>query len=467
MKIQLLDNQIQDAQLRLQAIQEQSKTLPSSPDLLLKETISELSIALEELHVAVEELHLQNDELIGTRQAVEQERQRYQALFEFAPDAYLVTDVNGTIQEANSAAETLLNLERKYLCNKPLIVFIAQSDRKNFSSYLSQLKTADQDHKNQNSLTKPYQIKEWEVEIQPRDRQVLPGEISLSSIYNSQGRLVGWRWLIRDLTQRKQAEETAKQLQEERELNQLKNRILRTISHEFRTPMNIIYLSTQLLERSVYHYSDREFRLFHKIRKSIERMIHLLEDILVFNKAEVGKLSAKPQEIELVSFCESLVEELQMISEDKKIHFINHCQNLPACLDPKLLRQIIDNLVTNALKYSSSGSVIIFELYKEEQQAVFCIQDQGMGIPLEDQASILEPFYRSKNVNEIAGTGLGLAIVQKAVELHGGAIAFTSEVGVGTTFTITLPLRKINDSVPTSLRSWDAGSLRLNSPDLE
>lgn len=465
MKIELLDSQIKDAQLRLQAIQEHSKTLPSTPDLLLKETISELSIALEELHVAVEELHLQNEELIVTRHAVEQERQRYQELFDFAPDAYLITDINGTIQEVNNAAEKLLNLERKYLCSKPLIVFIAQSDRKSFSTFLSRLKIDVEYKQKQNTLENPDQLKDWEIEIKPRDCQSFPSEISLSSIYNPHGKLIGWRWLIRNISQRKQAEETEKQLKEERELNQIKNRILRTISHEFRTPMNIIYLSTQLLERSSSHRSERESRLFHKIRKSVERMIHLLEDILVFNKAEVGKLHVKPKVVELVSFCQSLVEELQITAEDKDIHFISHCLELPAYLDPQLLRQIVDNLLTNALKYSPPGSITIFELYQEENQAVFYIQDQGLGIPVEDQASIFEPFHRAKNANEIAGTGLGLAIVQKAVELHGGAIAFTSEVGVGTNFTVTLPLRRINDSAPTSLRSWSAVPRFFNPPD--
>jgi signal transduction histidine kinase len=115
-----------------------------------------------------------------------------------------------------------------------------------------------------------------------------------------------------------------------------------------------------------------------------------------------------------------------------------HVPTLP-CLDEKLLRQILENLLSNAIKYSPEGSTIEFSLSRFSSQAVFLIRDQGIGIPPEDQQLLFESFHRATNVGTIAGTGLGLTIVKKCVDIHQGQVAVESEVGVGTTFSVTLP----------------------------
>ena len=109
-------------------------------------------------------------------------------------------------------------------------------------------------------------------------------------------------------------------------------------------------------------------------------------------------------------------------------------------MDEKLLRQILENLLSNAIKYSPNGSTVEFTLSRHQNQAVFQIRDQGIGIPTEDQQRLFETFHRASNVGTVAGTGLGLAIVKKCVDIHQGQIAMDSEIGVGTTFTVTLPI---------------------------
>jgi signal transduction histidine kinase len=109
-------------------------------------------------------------------------------------------------------------------------------------------------------------------------------------------------------------------------------------------------------------------------------------------------------------------------------------------MDEKLLLHILINLLTNAIKYSPKNTTVHFGCYCEEKEVTFEVQDEGIGIPPEDQQRLFESFHRAKNVGNIPGTGLGLAIVQKSVELHGGKITLESEVGVGTTFRVTLPL---------------------------
>jgi signal transduction histidine kinase len=109
-------------------------------------------------------------------------------------------------------------------------------------------------------------------------------------------------------------------------------------------------------------------------------------------------------------------------------------------MDEKLLRSILGNLLSNAIKYSPQGSTVQLRLTCQENQAVFQVQDQGIGIPNADKQRLFESFHRASNVGTVSGTGLGLTIVKNCVDLHGGAIDVESEVGRGTTFTVTLPM---------------------------
>jgi len=112
--------------------------------------------------------------------------------------------------------------------------------------------------------------------------------------------------------------------------------------------------------------------------------------------------------------------------------------NIP--LDDQLLRQILVNLLSNAIKYSPASSGICFGVHRENDDIIFQVQDQGIGIPKADQAHVFEPFHRARNVAKIQGTGLGLSVVKANVDMHGGSIAFDSQENVGTTFTVRLPV---------------------------
>ncbi|MBE9166178.1 PAS domain S-box protein [Pleurocapsales cyanobacterium LEGE 06147] len=196
------------------------KSLPDSKD-TSTEAIAELDTALEELNVAVEELHIQNEELLVTRQELEFERQRYLELFEFAPDGYLVTDARGIIQEANLAAETMLDLRRDLMAGKPLIVFLTEADRQIILSRLDRLaclslenwqsvqtvaRTHPQKKQNFHTLTHFF-LPNWEVTLTPRKGEPFPAILSVSGEYNSQGNLLRLRWLIRNISQQKQTEQ--------------------------------------------------------------------------------------------------------------------------------------------------------------------------------------------------------------------------------------------------------------------
>ena len=258
--------------------------------------------------------------------------------------------------------------------------------------------------------------------------------------------------LEQSLTERKRVlealreaeEEVRKALLKEQELSELKSRFLSTTSHEFRTPLTTVLSSSEMLERYWHKWSEEtQLTHLHRIQNAVKQMTQMLHDVLTLSQAEAGKLEFNPEPLDLEQFCSELVEDLQLSDGERHIiDFESECQDVLAILDAKLLRHILTNLLTNALKYSPNGTTVRFSVICQEQEAIFQIQDQGIGIPKEDTKCLFDSFYRATNVGTIQGTGLGLAIVKQCVDIYKGKIAVDSVVGKGTTFTVTLPLRQ-------------------------
>lgn len=245
-----------------------------------------------------------------------------------------------------------------------------------------------------------------------------------------------------DISDRKQTEaELLKALDKERELNALKSQIVSVVSHEYRTPLTTILSSAELLE----HYShtwtnEKKHQHLHRIQSSVHHLTKLVSDVLILDKAEAGKLEFNPTLLDVIALCRELIEELPLATPDQiAFQFVRQEEYTQVYLDEKLLRQMLTNLLSNAIKYSHPQGTVNFALICEQNEITFRIQDNGIGIPPEDRERLFESFHRASNVGVIPGTGLGLAIVKKCVDLHGGQIAVESEVGVGTTFTVTLP----------------------------
>ena len=156
-----------------------------------------------------------------------------------------------------------------------------------------------------------------------------------------------------------------------------------------------------------------------------------------------GKLVWRPVPLDLPEFCGKLVDDgLSATQHRCPIAFTAEGDFSGALMDESLLRHIIGNLLSNAVKYSPEGSPVEFKLCREGEEAVFSVQDHGIGIPVADQARLFEAFHRASNVGETPGTGLGLLLVKRCVELHHGSMTVQSQEGVGTTFTVRLPVRK-------------------------
>jgi len=249
-----------------------------------------------------------------------------------------------------------------------------------------------------------------------------------------------------DITQRKRAEvELLSALQREKELSEMKSKFVSIASHELRTPLATVLSSAELLE----HYSDGlsaedKLKMLHGIQGAVKRMNAMIEDVLVIGKAEAGALQFEPKPVDLRELCRKVVEELRPgVAKQHVIQFEQQFERGNLNLDEKLLRHILTNLLSNAVKYSPAGSTVSLQLAERDGKALIEVGDQGIGIPVEDQARLFESFHRASNVGNRQGTGLGLVIVKKAVELHGGTISIDSKVDAGTRISVQLPLAPV------------------------
>lgn len=228
--------------------------------------------------------------------------------------------------------------------------------------------------------------------------------------------------------------------------NEMKSELVSIVSHEIRNPLAIILGFTKMLEKHIYELSPEKVnQYFQQIVNGVKRLNNLTEDLLVMGRLDLGKLQFNPTEVDLESFCQNLLEEAGILTDKTHNLIFNvryetkHNKIKFACMDTDLLRHILSNLISNAIKYSPQGGEINFNLIARNKDVVFEIKDEGIGIPAADQKRLFEAFQRASNVGKIGGNGLGLCIVSQCVNLHGGKIEFTSEPGVGTTFTVTLP----------------------------
>ena len=257
-----------------------------------------------------------------------------------------------------------------------------------------------------------------------------------------------WDGILIDITDRKVAETNMQiALAKERELNTIKSRLIATTSHEFRTPLAVIASSASILQKFSHRLSEEKKILHLKtIDTYIQHTTKLLEDVLLLNRVDAGQLSFQPDAVNVLQFCDVLVEEMRLSNPDHTIQWNYHLDETIASntagesqMDTKLLRQILLNLIHNAVKYSDPRDSILFQTMIQNDQVIFTIQDKGIGICPGDQPHIFDPFHRGDNVGTRSGTGLGLSVVKSCVDLHRGTIAMTSVEGQGSTFTVSLP----------------------------
>ena len=217
-------------------------------------------------------------------------------------------------------------------------------------------------------------------------------------------------------------------------------------SHEFRTPLAIISSSSGILQEFGDRLNEeRKQEHLQTIQNTIKHITQILDDVLMINRAEGNKIELYLEAADIIDFCRYLIQETAANHSQYSINFSVDlgekitAESLIIQFDKKLLQQVITNLLNNAIKYSPNHNLVNFNLTKVDDQIIFKISDHGIGIPETDQVKLFESFHRASNVGNIAGTGLGLSIVKQCVDLHRGRISVESQIGKGTTMTVSIP----------------------------
>ena len=253
--------------------------------------------------------------------------------------------------------------------------------------------------------------------------------------------------VIRNITDQKNLENNLiKALEREKELNVLKSQFVTMASHKFRTPLSTILSSVFLLE----NYTDADYELektafFDKIKRSVHNLTALLNDYLSLGKLEEGKLRVTYSETDIKAFFDEFLQEIGSIKKVKqKIRFTYEGSDSTIMTDKFLLKNILTNLVSNAIEYSPHDAEIELAAELKKDALRIRVTDQGIGIPENDQHQIFKRFYRGQNAHNVEGTGLGLNIAKKYIRLLKGTIEFTSQLNKGTTFIAIIPVMNVN-----------------------
>jgi PAS domain S-box-containing protein len=385
-----------------------------------------------------------------------------EALFLYATEGILVVNDKGEITRVNPSAEKLFGYGKGELAGQKIEILIPQ--------HLSGKHLTHREKYMSNPHARSMGLG-MELNGQKKNGTEFPVEISLSPFSAPEGNFV--IAFIVDITVRKQAEEKLKNystelekqvknrtlileeaidelektkkdlynaLEKERELNELKSRFVSMASHEFRTPLTTMMSSLSLVTK-YGDQNDKENQVKHvsKIKTSINSLTDILNDFLSVSKLDEGKIENMPEEINLKSFVTDIILEMQSIITHGQKIVQEYSGKEIVFLDKKILKNILFNLISNAIKFSPDTKLIEVNVQVLHSSVNISVKDSGIGISKEDQEHLFERFFRGRNAAHIQGTGLGLNIVSKYVEQMNGSINFESKENKGTTFTVTIP----------------------------
>ena len=404
------------------------------------------------------------------------------SLFENATEGILLTDSKGSIVLVNPAAEKMFEYSSAEIIGQPVEMLIPQR----FQAHHKDLR--------QGFYKKPSNRvmgQNRDLFARRKDGTDMPVEISLSH-YSKDDELFVIAFII-DITRRKKIEqgmkiqqeqlekvsneirklnteleakveqrtiilkealeklessqqELSEALDKERQLNEIKSRFVSMASHEFRTPLSTVLSSASLLSKYTGEsQQDKRDRHINKIKDSVKHLNDILEDFLSLGKLDEGKVEARYSKFNCMELVHETIEEIKgLLKEGQEIR-VQHEGNNIACSDPKLLKNILINLLTNASKFSNEGSPIDIHCRVDDRVALLTIEDHGIGISEKDKEHLFTTFFRAANATNIAGTGLGLHIVKRYVDLLHGTVRLESELDKGTTVIIELPLTKTKE----------------------
>ena len=404
--------------------------------------------------------------------------QRLASVFESAIDGIFVIDERGIIDMLNESAAKLFGYHKTDLIGKNISMLMGAEHSAHHDGYITRyLQTGvariigigrEVEGLRKNGDRFPFRLSVGEVTLP--DRTIFTGivhDLSAEHAYRDalaelnatleervQGRTAelheALEKLNTEIEERRRAEAIAAEsredalraLERERELGELKSRFVSLASHEFRTPLSTILSSAELLRRyTESEQQERRERHIDRIRKSVLHLTEVLNDFLSLGRMDEGRLEPQASQIHLPTLLQEFVEYIQpTLKPSQYIEINKDLQQEHFESDERFVRNILNNLVSNASKYSGLGAKIALHVKSSTEKGLEIeVRDQGIGIPVEEQAQLFDRFFRARNAATIQGTGLGLHIVARYLQLLGGNIHFSSVEGEGSTFQVQIP----------------------------
>jgi len=402
----------------------------------LEETneIKELSVPEEDFITSISTMLTLSLEASFRKKAEESlsaSEEQYKLLVENASEAILVLQ-DGLIKYSNPKTFDLLGYDPAELHYAKFINFIHEDDRE--LALINHMKKLKGEH---DPTVYTYGI---------ITKRGLIRYFSVNAVLINWGGERAVLAFLSDVTERKRAErEIQLSFEKQKELSELRSKFVTMASHEFKTPLTAILGSAEILEKYGEGLAvDKRQRNIFRIQESVKRMNQMLNDIIIMGKSDTGKLELKAAPIDLNLFLQNLIDDL-LQREAKKIHpkLVANIQGLPsnAFVDAEIIRQGIENILSNALKFSDPSTEVLFRAYMDKNNIIIKVRDEGIGIPDTDKQRLMEPFFKGSNVGNLSGTGLGLTIVKRAIEMHQGRIEIHSQENKGTEVTMTIPYR--------------------------
>lgn len=385
-------------------------------------------------------------------QELEQLRRQQQLILNAVGEGVYGLDIEGKVTFVNPAAAAMIDWPMDELIGKSMhaVLHHSHADGTPYRREDCPIYAAFQD----GSIRRVTDEVFWR-----KDGTSFPVEYISTPMHDEDGQLVGAVVTFRDITQRRWAEQVLQRTNEDlelkvqertaklrqvnhqlRELSEMRSRFVSMVCHEFRNPLNNIALSVSSLTRYENQLTaEDKANYLLDITGNVERMTQMIDDILVIGKIEAKVLEVSLTRFDVIDFCQQLLFEPEYVRPHRPIQFHCHHQQQMVTLDQRLLHSILSNLLSNATRFTPDEKAIHLKVSQRHNQLLLQVQDQGIGIPLEDQRNLFEPFHRGRNVSNIPGTGLGLSIVKQFVSLLQGTIAVDSQLGQGTLFTVCLP----------------------------
>lgn len=361
--------------------------------------------------------------------ALRTSEEKFRRLIETMGSGVCICDLNLIINYTNDYFCTLLGYTHGEVLNTSFVTYVEETS-------VSELR--QQVIRRQQGESSAY-----ELVMKDKDGQRHHWLVSGSPWYDEQNQIIGSFAVVTDITVQKKAERALEEaLRKEKELNELKSRFVSMASHEFRTPLTSILMMAETLFTYRQRLTEEQIQQrITGIREQGHYLKGIMEDVLELARIQAGRTEFKPVPLDLNALCQSMIDELQPQGAIAPRLFYE-CTGITRTtdLDKRLMRQIITNLVGNAMKYSPSDQPVMVRLTYDNDTIVLEVKDQGIGIPAADLSHLFQAFHRASNVGVIQGTGLGLVITKEAIELQGGTIGVNSQLGVGTTFTVNIPI---------------------------